>query len=195
MDRREVLRLLGSAAAISALPLEAMTVIQQASAQVAQSTGLKTLNPQQNATVTTIAELIIPATDTPGAKGAKVNEFIDLLLTEWFEPSETKEFLAGLADVDARSRKMFSAAFVDCTPAQQTELLKELDAAAMEFSASQKQTMQSHGAPPPMNFFYQMKKLTLAGYYTSEIGFSQELGKSIIPPGHAGCAPIQEVAR
>lgn len=195
MERREVLRLLGSAAAISALPLEAMTVIQQASAQVAQSTGLRTLNPQQNATVTTIAELIIPATDTPGAKGAKVNEFIDLLLTEWFEPSETKEFLAGLADVDARSRTKFTAAFVDCTAAQQTELLKELDAAAMEFSASQKLTMQTHDAPPPMNFFYQMKKLTLAGYYTSEIGFSQELGKSIIPPSHAGCAPIQEVAR
>jgi hypothetical protein len=46
-----------------------------------------------------------------------------------------------------------------------------------------------------MNFFYQFKKLTLAGYYTSEIGFSQELGKTIIPPGHAGCAPIQESAR
>lgn len=195
MERREVLRLLGSAAALSALPLEAMAVIQQASAQVAQSTGLKTLNPHQNATISTIAELIIPATDTPGAKGAKVNEFIDLLLTEWFEPSETKEFLVRLADVDARSKKIFSAVFVDCTPAQQTDLLKQLDAAAMEFSARQKQTMQTQAAPPPMNFFYQMKKLTLAGYYTSEIGFSQELGKSIIPPSHAGCAPIQEVAR
>jgi hypothetical protein len=195
MERREVLRLLGSAAAISALPLEAMTLIQNASAQVAQSGGLRTLNPHQNATVTTIAELIIPATDTPGATGAKVNEFIDLLLTEWYEPSETKQFLAGIADVDARSRKKFSAAFVDCAPGQQTELLKQLDAAAMEFSASQKRTMQTHGASPPMNFFYQMKKLTLAGYYTSEIGFSQELGKSIIPPAHAGCAPVEEPAR
>ena len=195
MERREVLRLLGSAAALSALPLDAMEVIQQASAQVAQSTGLKTLNPHQDATLTTIAELIIPATDTPGARGAKVNEFIDLLLTEWFEPSETKAFLVGLADVDARSRKKFSAAFVDCTPDQQTDLLKQLDAAAMEFSAMQKRPRQEHAAPPPMNFFYQMKKLTLAGYYTSEIGFSQELGQSIIPPGHSGCAPIQEVAR
>ena len=194
MNRREVLRLLGSAAAISALPLEALTLIQQASAQVAQSTGLRTLNPHQDATVTTMAELIIPATDTPGAKGAKVNEFIDLLLTEWFEPSETKEFLGGLSDVDARSKVKFSAVFVECNPAQQTELLKELDAAAMQFSASQKQTMQAHAGPPPMNFFYQMKKLTLAGYYTSEIGFSQELGRSIIPP-HAGCVPVQEAAR
>jgi hypothetical protein len=97
--------------------------------------------------------------------------------------------------VDVRSKKKFSAAFVDCTLAQQTELLTELDAAAMEFSASQRKDMQTHGAPPPMDFFYQMKKLTLAGYYTSEIGFSQELGRSIIPPGHAGCAPLQEAKR
>jgi Gluconate 2-dehydrogenase subunit 3 len=194
MDRRDVLKLLGSATALSALPVEALTLIQQASAQVGQSTALKTLNPHQNATVITISELIIPATDTPGAKDAKVNEFIDLLLTEWFEPAETKQFLAGLADVDACSKEKFSAAFIDSTPAQQTEVLKQLDTAAMDFAAKQKQAMQTHAAPPPMNFFYQMKKLTLAGYYTSEIGFSQELGKRVIPPSHAGCAPLQERA-
>jgi hypothetical protein len=40
-----------------------------------------------------------------------------------------------------------------------------------------------------------MKKLTLTGYYTSQIGFSKELGKYIIPPEHAGCAPVKEVTR
>ena len=194
MHRREVLRLLGSAAAISALPVEALTVLQQASAEVAQSTGLRTLNPHQNATLTTITEMIIPATDTPGAKGAKVNEFIDLLLTEWYDPSETQEFLTGLGTVDTRSQAKFSKAFIDATPAQQTELLKELDAQAMVFASKQKQTMRTTIPPGPMDFFYQVKKLTLAGYYTSEIGFSQELGRSIIPP-HAGCVPIQEATR
>lgn len=192
MDRRDVLRLLGSTAALSALPLEAMAFLREASAQTAHTTGLKTLNPHQNATVITITEAIIPATDTPGAKGAKVNEFIDLLLTEWYEPAQTKEFLTGLADVDTRSKKKFSAAFIDCTPAQQTALLTEFDAAAMQFSALQKQAQPNDSTPPPTNFFYQIKKLTLAGYYTSEIGFSQELGKSIIPAEHAGCAPVKE---
>jgi len=202
MERREVLRLLGSAAAISALPLEAITILQRANAEIAHSTGLRTFNPHQNETVTTIAEMIIPATDTPGAKGAKVNEFIDLLLTEWYEPAETKEFLAGLADVDERSKKKFSAAFVDCTPAQQTELLKQLDAEAMDFAAKQKQAVTKSSisplqqtTPAPSNFFYTMKKLTLTGYYTSQIGFSKELGKFIIPPEHAGCAPVKEATR
>lgn len=202
MERREVLRLLGSAAAISALPLEAITVLQRANAEITHSTGLRTLNPHQNETVTTIAETIIPATDTPGAKGAKVNEFIDLLLTEWYEPAETKEFLAGLSNVDEQSKKKFSADFVHCTTAQQTELLKLLDAEAMDFAAKQKLAVTNSNTSPlqqttpaPSNFFYTMKKLTLTGYYTSQIGFSKELGKFIIPPEHAGCAPVKEATR
>ena len=49
MQRRDVLKLLGSAAAISALPQEALTVLAQASAQAAQLGRRKTLNPHQNA--------------------------------------------------------------------------------------------------------------------------------------------------
>jgi hypothetical protein len=193
MQRRDVLKLLGSATALSAFPLEALALMRRANDQASGATALKTLNPHQNATVIMIAELIIPATDTPGATDAKVNEFIDLLLTEWFDPSETKEFLAGLAEVDARSRKKFSAAFVDGTPAQQTALLKELDAEAMGFAAKQGPALP-HAVPTPVptNFFYQMKKLTLAGYYTSKTGYTKGLGKPAVSIGFTGCAPIEE---
>jgi hypothetical protein len=91
---------------------------------------------------------------------------------------------------------------VNCKPAQQAELLKQLDAEAMNFAAQQKKAVATSNTsplqqttPPPGHFFYTFKKLTLTGYYTSEIGFSKELGKYIIPPGHAGCAPISEVTR
>lgn len=193
MERRNVLRLLGSVAAISALPLEALTFIQQARAQVSQSAGVKTLNAHQNATVTTIAEMIIPETDSPGAKSAKVNEFIDLLLTEWYEPRETEQFLDGLADVDRRSNKLFSKDFVSCDEAQQIQLLHTFDDEAMAFAAKQRAASPAHTQHPPMNFFYTMKKLTLVGYYTSEPGFEKELGEFIIPPSHVGCAPLVQV--
>jgi hypothetical protein len=198
VQRRDVLRLLGSAVAISALPQEALALLQQAGTQASGSVGRSTLNPHQDATVTTIAELIIPATDTPGAKEAKVNEFIDLLLTDWYEPAETQQFLHGLAEVDANSRKQFGKDFVACTPEQQTQLMHAMDEDAMQFAKSLKavapRTVVSleQTTPPPANFFYTMKKLTLAGYYTSEIGFEKELGKSVIPSRHAGCAPLKE---
>lgn len=209
MERREVLKLLSTTLVVSAFPADALSLFRQVHEQAARLPGLRTLNTHQNATVTTIAELIIPETDTPGAKGAKVNEFIDLLLTEWFEPSETKEFLAGLEQVDTGSRSLYSTDFVDAKPEQQMELMKQMDDTAMEFVRRQRAT--SHTLAPqssqaaaqpdvqkpeqtkrmPTNFFYQMKKLTLVGYYTSEIGFEKELGKTIIPSGHAGCAPLE----
>lgn len=193
MQRRDVLKLLTSAAALSAIPLDLILAVQQAHAQA--SHGLRTLNSHQNATVTRVTELIIPETDIPGAKGAKVNEFIDLLLTEWFDEPDAKHFLMGLAQVDAESRKSFGADFIDCNSTQQTERMKQMDDEAMEYARTQRLAGQSQTTPPPSNFFYTLKKLTLVGYYTSEIGFEKELGKSIIPPGHDGCAPLQEARR
>jgi glucoside 3-dehydrogenase (cytochrome c) hitch-hiker subunit len=195
MQRREVLRLLTSAAALSAMPSEWVLSLQQARADMAFFPGLRTLNPHQNGTVTLMAELIIPATDTPGATGAKVNEFMDMLLTDWFDAPDKNSFLEGLAHVDAQSKKHGGKDFVSCTSAQQLQLMKQFDDEAMVFARSQK---EAEYIPTPLskgNFFYTFKKLTLVGYYTSEIGFKKELGKSIIPPGHAGCAPLTEAHR
>jgi hypothetical protein len=190
MDRREVLRLLGSAVVVSAFPEDALALFHQAHVLAAQSPGLKTFNGHQNATVTVIAEMIIPATDTPGAKSAKVNEFIDLLMSDWYEPAESARFLDGLADVDQRTQSLFSKDFVDCSASQQEQILHALDGEAMSFAKRQTAAREAKTPAPTANFFYTMKKLTLAGYYTSEIGFEKELRKSIIPPSHAGCAPL-----
>ncbi len=177
------------------MPLELVFSLQQARAQAKSFYGLRTLNPHQNATVTLISEYIIPETDTPGAKGAGVNEFIDLLLTDWFDSTDTNRFLQGLAQVDASSRKCFGADFVACTGSQQLQLMKQFDDETMEFVRSRKSAAKAHAPLSEVNFFYTLKKLTLVGYYTSEIGFRQELGESIIPPGHDGCAPLTEARR
>ena len=96
MHRREALRLLASAAALPILSREAFSMFQAVHEQLPEQAVLRTLNPHQNATVTTISELIIPQTDTPGAKAARVNEFIDLILTEWYDDEEKSIFLTGL---------------------------------------------------------------------------------------------------
>ena len=186
MERRDVLKLLAAAAALPALTPDAIAFMQSVHSQAAAQ-GLKTLNPHQDATVTTIAELIIPQTDTAGAKAAKVNEFIDLILSEWYDEPTRQRFLAGLSDVDRRSQKLFGRKFVECAEAQQIQLLKVLDQEAM---AAKFQT----GDLAPMNFFGMIKKLTLVGYYTSEAGFKNELHRTIIPAGHSGCAPLPGVA-
>ena len=129
---------------------------------------------------------------TPGAKGTKVSEFIDLLLTEWYDKPDSDRFVQGIADADAASQKQFGKTFVQCSAAQQTQLMKVWDDEAMRYSHAVKAAQKAKTTPPSANFFYTVKRLTLVGYYTSEIGFSKELGATIIPLKHAGCAPLSE---
>jgi hypothetical protein len=161
--------------------------------QLPEQPVLRTLNPHQNAMVTTISEIIIPQTSTPGAKAARVNEFIDLILTEWYDEEEKAIFLTGLTEVDARTRDLFGKDFVDCGEKLQAEILRALDDEVAEARAEVRRG-STRRRPPERNFFFMIKQLTLVGYYTSEIGFEQELHGEIIPARHAACVPLDEEA-
>ena len=153
----------------------------------------KIFSPDQNDLITVITELIIPKTDTPGAKAAKVNEFIDLMLADWFTVAEKNHFFKGLMDIDARAKKKYSTKFVKCSIEKQTNILKKLE----KDNFSQKNYNSSgdnrnSGLKP---FFNQMKELTLTGYFTSEIGATQELKYFVATNNYDGCIPFDEIGR
>ena len=127
MQRRNALKLLAGAATLPLLSRDALAFFRSLQTQVTEKPDLKTFTPAQNAMVETMSELIIPATDTPGAKGARVSEFIDLILSDWSDDADKKIFLDGLADVDQRSQGLFGKNFVESTVAQQTEVMRVLD--------------------------------------------------------------------
>ena len=109
MNRRDALRMLAAGAVIPALTPELFAFYRRAHPEGSYS--LRTLSPRQNDTVVAMIDQIIPATDTPGAKGARVNEFIDVILTEWAKDDERRNFLDGLADVDKQSNALFGKDF------------------------------------------------------------------------------------
>lgn len=118
----------------------------------------------QNETVIALTELIIPATDTPGAKDALVNRVIDLFLNDE-EADAQREFLEGLSWIDGRAMKLHGKPFVGLSEAQQTALLEPLSDPG------------SHNPEDAagVRFFQAIKDATLFGYYTSQIGMEQEL--------------------
>jgi Gluconate 2-dehydrogenase subunit 3 len=118
----------------------------------------------QNETVIALSELIIPATDTPGAKEAQVNRVIDLLLNDE-EADAQEQFLEGLAWIDGRSLTQFQKPFIELTAEDQTSILQPL-ADPASHNAEDRQGVK---------FFQELKDATLFGYYTSQIGMEQEL--------------------
>lgn len=123
------------------------------------------LKPEQNETVSIISELIIPQTDTPGARAAKVNEYIDFSLSQ--ETSQVQEaFIEGLNWIDQRSQQLHGESFVQL-PAEEQRAILETISSEIRLSVQDR----IGGV-----FFQDIKDRTVEGYYTSEIGLGQELG-------------------
>jgi glucoside 3-dehydrogenase (cytochrome c) hitch-hiker subunit len=199
-SRRQVLQQLamgGAAAATLPSWVEALSAfaVEQAPHAHAQRAGAKAsawkpevFTPHQNETVIAISEIIIPQTDTPGAKAAKVNEFIDYVLAR--APQRDRDrFVAGLQWIDDRTQREHGRAFAASTPEQQLALLTQLsnanDAATAKSGTPGGSTSatatSATGATAAadaagIEFFQAIKSMTITGYYTSEVGVRQELG-------------------
>jgi hypothetical protein len=193
MNRREVLRWLACGAVVPLAQPNLMAMLRQARAAVEVPAAARTLNPHQFATVRTMAELILPRTDTPGATDVGTAEFIDLVLTDWYEDREKALFLSGIADVDVQTKATFGRDFVDCSGPQQRECLTVLGEKMVEDMERLRHGPRGYRgeAPIPEASFYAMfRRLTLTAYYTSEAGATQALGFQIIPDRHAGCVEV-----
>jgi hypothetical protein len=182
VNRREALQrvalLLGGA--ISTPVLQAVLSGCRPSAQYTP----RTLKPAQFDVVTSIADSIIPATETPGAKGVGVPEFIDLILTDCYSPKDRDRFLTGLAAFEEQFQQKLGKTFLQANPKEQTEILNELDREAVAARRS--------GASE-LPFFGMMKELTLIGYYTSAVGANDELQFQPATNRFDGCIPLERV--
>ncbi len=187
ISRREALNRLTAivGGAISAPALSAILSGCRARPATAAWTP-QALTTEQAELLGTLVDLIIPATDTPAAKDAGVPVFIDTLLHDWAESEDRARFLTGLAAIDQDTQETHGVAFRDATPEQQNALLTRLDQEAIQ--------ARQEGADP-LPFFATLKEWTLVGYYTSEIGATQELQWLAAPGRYDGDLPLEEVGR
>jgi hypothetical protein len=182
VNRRDAIHRIGLLLGAAVTP-EVARAVQAGFTTPPPGQALRSLTAPQAELVATLAEHIIPTTDTPGARAARVHAFIDALLADIFTAAERERFRASLADVDARARAAAGTPFLGCTARQQVAILEELEREAQPARASQ--------AP----FFPWLKELTLVGYYTSEIGASQELKYVHVAGRYDGDVPYEQVGR
>ncbi|HET7258193.1 MAG TPA: gluconate 2-dehydrogenase subunit 3 family protein [Candidatus Acidoferrum sp.] len=128
------------------------------------------LDEHQNETLVVLSDLIIPATDTPGAKEALANRYIDLLLAAE-TPETQKAFLNSLAYLDGESMHRFKAAFRYLSREDQDDLLHGL---AYPSNGSG-WTGEAAGPDIGHGHFEALKGRIMTAYYSSQIG-EKELG-------------------
>ena len=120
-----------------------------------------------------VADVIIPETDTPGAKEAGAHEFIIRVMRDCYELEPQEKFYKGLTGVEERSIAAHGKSFVALTRPEQVAIITET-------------------AKQDRPFFKQMKQFTQVGYFTSEIGCTQNLQYMPIPGRFEGDVPYEK---
>jgi hypothetical protein len=184
MDRREALRktalLMGAAVSASALT----GILQGCKATPELTYKPVFFTEDQARIVTEVAEIIIPKTDTPGAKDTGVPGFIDLMLKDCYKKEDQDRFIAGLTSFDEEAKKAYGDSFIYCKPEQQVELVTKVHAAALAEAKENKEAKRP--------FILMAKELTLLGFFTSEPGATQVLQYIAVPGSYKGCIPLAE---
>ena len=135
----------------------------------------------QRELVDALCERIIPATDTPGARDAGVTSYIEMIIDEYYEPTERETMLRDLQAVEAYAAESYLASFVNLASEQQDAVI----------SIAQQQRLEGVSD----NFFDAIKQLTVTGYYTSQIGMTVERVYLPVPGRYDGAYPYAEVGR
>ena len=176
MERRDLLRALGAAAAFTLMPRTA----QAAWETVASSPGapFRVLLDERSTLVASLADAIIPRTDTPGATDVGVAAFIDVIVAEYDSDDERAVFLSGLDSIGAHAKLTGAASFSEMTPDARKSLLDSLD-----------QPVDRQA--PEARAWQRLKGLVIHGYFTSE-RVQKDVLKTVIMPGRFdGNAPMK----
>ena len=187
MQRREILRrvawMLGGAISAPA----ALAILQGCSAKdpAVSATAFKPkflTAPSHMDIVTEIAEIMIPKTDTSGAKDAGVPAFIDLVLADVYSKDAQDRFTTGLAEFAAT---VTSAAkpFLEQEPAQRVAIVQQSLVSALE------------GEHNPKPFILMARELTLLGFFTSRVGITENMEYVAVPTAYHGCVPLSQMKK
>ena len=152
-----------------------------------------------------IGETIIPATaSSPGAKAAKIGEFMKIYVTDCYNPADQQTFFEAISHVKNSSQKKYGKGFLKLTIAQRQDVLTELEkekpatvtnhTKPLAGSGDAIQTGKSDEAKnklkdTPNRYFSMLKELTLLGYFTSEPGATKALRYVETPGYYKGNVP------
>ena len=191
MDRRNALKNTGLLAGLAVSGATISTLVQSCQAQSRIDWQPLFFSKKQAETVSAMADLILPKTDTPGALDLKVDLFVDLMCKKHLSPEDQAHVMKGCESFMSRVKDQYGSDFASLDIQSKTKALKEEAEAANTFNPAV--WGSPLGTQEPLDFFRRVKQFTLVGYYTSE-----EVGKNIlvydpIPQEQKGCIPVDDV--
>ena len=132
-----------------------------------------------------VAETILPKTNTPGAKDAKVGAYMTVFVADCYEEEHQKAFREGMKKLNDACEKMHGHSFLKASPEHRKELLISLDKERADYQKNKK-------PEDPTHYFQYFKQLTIAGYFTSKEGREGATNYIPVPGRYEGEIPYKK---
>ena len=142
--------------------------------------------------VDAVSDLIIPRTDTPGAREVGVPAFIDTILKDAYPSDDQARFVASLKDFDSEAQRAQGKPFLELSQEQRRAFLQQAHDAAANAEHAQADERDLAPSERKRPFVLMMKELTLLGFFTSQVGATQVLQYAAVPGGFQACIPIAQ---
>jgi glucoside 3-dehydrogenase (cytochrome c) hitch-hiker subunit len=176
MERRDLLRATGAAAALSVFgaPRDALAMW----ARVARGGAiLGGLSEPQLALIGAVGDTILPRTDTPSATDVGVPAFVDVVVSENDSDEDRAAFVAGLDLIEARAKSAAGNAFAQLEPSARAAVIESIEA-------------EQDRRAEPARTYWRLKGLIVHGYFTSEPVMKEVLKVEVMPGRFEGSAPM-----
>ncbi|MEI9942612.1 MAG: gluconate 2-dehydrogenase subunit 3 family protein [Chitinophagaceae bacterium] len=139
--------------------------------------------------IAALAETIIPATDTPGAKETGVHDFIIMMVKECTERKAQNKFINGLKDLQEYCNYEHGKPYQECPSQQQESVLMRFEKKDKPYNGLLgKAQVRFLGK----SFFATLKEYTVEGYCTSEAGATKGLAYLPVPGNYSGCTTLEQ---
>lgn len=208
INRRELLkRTVASLAGITSATTLASLISACEKSAVSESSQFKDkkdtdfFSPHQMQTVSLLAEIIIPETDTPGAIAAGVPGFIESVVKDVFSYEDREQFNEGLFSLDLFCSKRYEKNYIEIPAHKQVKIANHFNMVNTKNNLELKQVLLSKGQvsekalDSALKYFAIVKELSIFGFYTSEVGATQVLQYNPIPGRYDGCANLSEIGK
>ncbi|TCD01701.1 gluconate 2-dehydrogenase subunit 3 family protein [Pedobacter psychroterrae] len=136
-----------------------------------------------------IAEIMIPRTETPGAKDVKVEDFILGMIEFCTDIKTQNSFINGLERFELHCLNNYHHSFLKCSHQEQIQILTYFEKdAKFRYNIINKINNKILGKP----FIVKFKELAVEGYCTSKLGATIGLAYDYLPVRYDGCVILQQ---
>ncbi len=193
MNRREAIKKSALVAATSTLSASLITMFQSCREKARIDWIPRILTMDEAVLVSSLVDMILPTTSTPGGLDMKVDLFIDLVIDQLYDEKGKDNFRSSIAEFDKKCVQNYGDRFVALSTIQREHVLKEEEANAPKFN--RKVWGTEVGPVVDVGFYRSFKSMALWGYFSSQRIGTEVLMYDPIPGPYQGCIPLSDVGK